>query len=219
MSPCSHFAPRESVRKPPPWERNNTFIKQNGRQDSVNLFPSTVQVVPIATRKIYCFFRQLNPLYLYKIDHAISYLFSPILFSVPSILSQSNAFIYNSWCILKIVKISSAWIFYTKRKQVLDFVRGKWNLNIFWKYVAALDVFRRSENKMILNTLARTEPLLRAQLLCPRLVAVAILASGMRKPASRALWFAGFYQWCKVAAHGFYRTRSTYVLLGILRYH
>lgn len=202
MSPCSHFAPRESVRKPPPWERNNTFIKQNGRQDSVNLFPSTVQVVPIATRKIYCFFRQLNPLYLYKIDHAISYLFSPILFSVPSILS--NAFTYNLWCTLKIVKISSAWMFYTKRKQVLDFVRGKWNFNIFWKYVAALDVFRRNKNKMILSALARTEPLLRAQLLCPRLVAVAILASGMRKPASRALWFAGFYG-----------TRSS-VLLGIL---
>lgn len=172
VSVLAFCTPRKRTKAPPPWERNNTFIKQNGRQDSVNLFPSTVQVVPIATRKIYCFFRRLNPLYLYKIDHVTSYLFSPIIFPVPSILSQSNAFIFNSWCTLKIVKISSAWIFYTKRK-VLDFVRGKWNLNIFWRYVAALDVFRGSKNKMILNALARTGPLLRAQLLCPRLVAVA----------------------------------------------
>lgn len=49
-SPCSHFAFRESVRKPS-WQR--IYVRNKRKTDSVNLFPSTVQVVPIATRKLF----------------------------------------------------------------------------------------------------------------------------------------------------------------------
>lgn len=59
-SPCSHFALRESVRKPP-WER--TYVRNKRKTGSVNLFPSTVQVVPIATRKL--FLSAIKILYIY----------------------------------------------------------------------------------------------------------------------------------------------------------
>lgn len=70
------------------WE-NNTFVI-NGRQDSVNLFPSTVQVVPIATRKKNCFFRQLNPLYLYIQGSISTWLFSPARLPIPQDVFNST---------------------------------------------------------------------------------------------------------------------------------